>query len=265
MFPDFDAGTDRVGSEGAPAASPCSARTRAGEFAYFCSLPGHRPAGMERQARRWDGQGAGGRAAPVGERRAQPVDLPGPVPAGPPRTFQVELEAVELVGRLGERDDLQLLDVQRQGAGPIPPRARRRHGRARPSRTATDSRMIHSVDFHAATGPGGGAVATQTPPGETKSLRFQALNPGAATSITAPRPWWRTTSRAGCTGSSSWSRRAGCRRSTASSTSCRASSTPTGPSGSRARRVQRREAARASGPSTSSSTARWARSRPSTR
>jgi nitrite reductase (NO-forming) len=41
-----------------------------------------------------------------------------------------------------------------------------------------DSRMIHSVDFHATTGPGGGAVATQTPPGETKTLRFQALNPG---------------------------------------------------------------------------------------
>jgi nitrite reductase (NO-forming) len=41
-----------------------------------------------------------------------------------------------------------------------------------------DSRMIHSVDFHATTGPGGGAVATQTPPGETKTLRWKALNPG---------------------------------------------------------------------------------------
>ena len=29
-----------------------------------------------------------------------PVDLPGPLAAGPPRTFQIELEAVELVGRL---------------------------------------------------------------------------------------------------------------------------------------------------------------------
>jgi nitrite reductase (NO-forming) len=34
------------------------------------------------------------------------------------------------------------------------------------------------VDFHATTGPGGGAVATQTPPGETKILRWKALNPG---------------------------------------------------------------------------------------
>jgi nitrite reductase (NO-forming) len=41
-----------------------------------------------------------------------------------------------------------------------------------------DSRMIHSVDLHAVTGPGGGAVMTQTPPGETKAFRFKALNPG---------------------------------------------------------------------------------------
>ena len=38
--------------------------------------------------------------------------------------------------------------------------------------------MIHSVDFHAVTGPGGGAVMTQAPPGETKAFRFKALNPG---------------------------------------------------------------------------------------
>ena len=41
-----------------------------------------------------------------------------------------------------------------------------------------DSRMIHSIDLHAVTGPGGGAVMTQAPPGETKSFRFKALNPG---------------------------------------------------------------------------------------
>jgi nitrite reductase (NO-forming) len=38
--------------------------------------------------------------------------------------------------------------------------------------------MIHSVDLHAVTGPGGGAVATQTHPGDAKVFRFKALNPG---------------------------------------------------------------------------------------
>jgi nitrite reductase (NO-forming) len=36
----------------------------------------------------------------------------------------------------------------------------------------------HSVDLHAVTGPGGGAVATHIAPGEEKTLRFTALNPG---------------------------------------------------------------------------------------
>lgn len=36
----------------------------------------------------------------------------------------------------------------------------------------------HNVDFHATTGPGGGAVVSTVAPGETKSFSFKALNPG---------------------------------------------------------------------------------------
>jgi len=38
--------------------------------------------------------------------------------------------------------------------------------------------MYHSVDFHAATGPGGGAEFTQTEPGQEKVVTFRALVPG---------------------------------------------------------------------------------------
>jgi nitrite reductase (NO-forming) len=41
-----------------------------------------------------------------------------------------------------------------------------------------DSLMIHSVDFHGATGPGGGAEFTQTDPGDAKTVSFRALIPG---------------------------------------------------------------------------------------
>ena len=41
-----------------------------------------------------------------------------------------------------------------------------------------DSIMMHNVDFHAVTGPGGGAAATEAAPGETKGFTFKALNPG---------------------------------------------------------------------------------------
>lgn len=40
------------------------------------------------------------------------------------------------------------------------------------------SRFPHSIDLHAVTGPGGGAKATQTPPGGKKSFTFKAMNPG---------------------------------------------------------------------------------------
>ncbi len=36
----------------------------------------------------------------------------------------------------------------------------------------------HSIDFHAVTGPGGGAAVLQVPPGEERSLTFKAVNPG---------------------------------------------------------------------------------------
>lgn len=36
----------------------------------------------------------------------------------------------------------------------------------------------HSIDLHAVNGPGGGAVVTAVSPGERKTFRFKALNPG---------------------------------------------------------------------------------------
>ncbi|MGA7115310.1 MAG: copper-containing nitrite reductase, partial [Pseudolabrys sp.] len=41
-----------------------------------------------------------------------------------------------------------------------------------------DSVMMHNVDFHAVTGPGGGAKATDAGPGESRGFEFTAINPG---------------------------------------------------------------------------------------
>jgi nitrite reductase (NO-forming) len=46
VFPEFKAGTDRVNRKGASSVTVFRA-DQAGEFAYFCSLPDHRQAGME--------------------------------------------------------------------------------------------------------------------------------------------------------------------------------------------------------------------------
>lgn len=41
-----------------------------------------------------------------------------------------------------------------------------------------DSKLSHNIDLHAVTGPGGGADATATAPGQSSHFQFRALNPG---------------------------------------------------------------------------------------
>src|SRR5438552_8714874 len=176
VFPEFNAGTDRVNRKGASSVTVFRA-DKAGEFAYFCSLPGHRQAGMEGKIV------VGGARAPVVALPPStsivraPTDLPGPLAAGAPRTLTVDLEAVELVGKLANETTYTYWTFNGKVPGPF---LRVRVGDTVELRfkNRADSRMIHSVDLHAVTGPGGGAVMTQTPPGETKSFAFKALNPG---------------------------------------------------------------------------------------
>lgn len=40
------------------------------------------------------------------------------------------------------------------------------------------NKLPHNIDLHAVTGPGGGAAATATSPGQSTSFKFKALNPG---------------------------------------------------------------------------------------
>jgi nitrite reductase (NO-forming) len=176
VFPEFKAGTDRINRKGASSVTVFRA-DQGGEFTYFCSLPGHRQAGMEGKIV------VGGARAPVAALppsvsiARDPADLPGPVSPGPSRTVKVELEAVELVGRLANETTYTYWTFNSKVPGPF---LRIRQGDTVELTLKNDanSRMIHSIDLHAVTGPGGGAVMTQAPPGETKSFRFKALNPG---------------------------------------------------------------------------------------
>jgi len=175
-FPDFQAATDHVIRKGASSVTVFRA-SPPGERAYFCSLPGHRQAGMEGKIV------VGGVVAPVAALppavsivRA-PADLPGPLSPGPPRTVSVELEAVELIGKLAGETTYNYWTFNGKVPGPFL-RVRLGDTVELAFKNAESSRMIHSVDLHAVTGPGGGAVMTQTPPGQVKSFRFKALNPG---------------------------------------------------------------------------------------
>ena len=176
IFPQFKAGTDRVNRKGAASVTVFRA-DKAGEFDYFCSLPGHQQAGMA-------GKIVVGAAKAVAMSlpgavsiARDPADLPGPLAPGGPRTVSVELEGVELLGKLANDTSYRYWTFNGKVPGPF---VRVRVGDTvnLSFKNRADSRMIHSIDLHAVTGPGGGAVMTQTPPGETKAFRFKALNPG---------------------------------------------------------------------------------------
>jgi nitrite reductase (NO-forming) len=108
---------------------------------------------------------------------ARPDDLPAPIGDREPQTLQVALKAVELVGQLADGTTYTYWTFDGQVPGPFI--------RVRVGDTVevtlendADNQQVHSVDFHAVTGPGGGAAVTQVSPGDALSFRFQALNPG---------------------------------------------------------------------------------------
>ena len=106
-----------------------------------------------------------------------PDDLPAPITRREPEKVRVDLETTEVEARLADGTSFRYWTFNGQVPGPF---IRVRVGDTVEVHLANakDSAMPHSVDFHAVTGPGGGAVATQTKPGGETTFTFKALNPG---------------------------------------------------------------------------------------
>lgn len=122
--------------------------------------------------------------APVAEAKADAVrvardasDVPAPVGKRAPKTVVVDLTTEEVNGTLSNGVTYTYWTFNGTVPGPM---IRVRQGDTVELRlhNAKHSTQPHSIDLHAVTGPGGGAVATQVLPGETKAFRFKALNPG---------------------------------------------------------------------------------------
>jgi nitrite reductase (NO-forming) len=106
-----------------------------------------------------------------------PAELPEPVGDRPAQNVRLDLEAVELTGQLADGTTYGYWTFNSTVPGPF---LRVRVGDTVEVHLANreDSLMIHSVDLHAVTGPGGGAEVTQVTPGQEKAFVFQALKPG---------------------------------------------------------------------------------------
>jgi nitrite reductase (NO-forming) len=177
-----------------------------GTFAYFCTLPGHRAAGMEGKfivsgeaaasagtagssdqvetgstAASQPAATAAPTAAPADTSAVDivrdPTDLPAPIGNRGPADVRLDLEAMEVPGQLADGTTYTYWTFNGKVPGPF---LRVRVGDTVEVhlKNSMNSTMTHSVDFHAVTGPGGGSVLTQTPPGKESVFTFKPLSPG---------------------------------------------------------------------------------------
>ena len=106
-----------------------------------------------------------------------PADLPGPIGPRGPQTVKIHFDTIEVTGQLDDGTTYRYWTFNNQVPGPFV-RVRVGDTVEVTLKNADDSVMMHNIDFHAVTGPGGGAAATMAAPGETKGFTFKALNPG---------------------------------------------------------------------------------------
>ena len=172
--PGFDTKSNQVNAKGASTAVVFKA-VKKGEFQYICSLPGHMQAGMVGKI--VVGDVAPQAASKAAEVSRDPTEVGQAVGARGPQQLNVNLETTEVLGQLADGTTYKYWTFNGKVPGPFI--------RVRVGDTvnvnlsnAQNSHMIHSVDFHAVTGPGGGAAVTQAAPGTSKGFTFKAMNPG---------------------------------------------------------------------------------------
>ena len=175
--------------------------TKGGSFEYICTVAGHRQVGMEGvlevagggKAAATPTAAAGSSATPrfldsvrgPSVEKAQPAvsvsmdpnAVPAPLGARAPETVKYRVETVELVGKLDDGTSFTYWTFDRKVPGPML-RVKKGDSVEFTLANAKGSKMVHSIDFHATTGPGGGAAFLQVPPGQEKTITFKALNPG---------------------------------------------------------------------------------------
>ena len=109
---------------------------------------------------------------------ADPTDVPDPIDRDQPAEVDVTLRPEEVRAEVEDGVTFDYLTYNGQVPGPMI-RVRKGDTVNLTFENPAENDVPHNVDFHAAAGPGGGAEATMTAPGETARLKFKATYPGA--------------------------------------------------------------------------------------
>src|SRR5450830_1307552 len=113
----YAARSDRVQAKGASSTLSFTA-DKPGEFIYFCSVAGHRQAGMEGRIQVTPGPRAA-TAVVAADVVRDPTDLPGPIHARPPQVVRVDLETVEIKGQLDNKTTYNFWTFNKKVPGPF--------------------------------------------------------------------------------------------------------------------------------------------------
>jgi nitrite reductase (NO-forming) len=168
--------------------------TKAGTFEYYCTIAGHRQIGMEGTFEVTGAAVASVKAKPVAPAKAgaplleaaradavsvamDPNAVPAAITRRAPQTVTYRIETVELDGKLDDGTTFTYWTFDKKVPGPML-RVKKGDMVELTLANAKDSKMVHSIDLHATTGPGGGAAFLQVPPGREKTISWKALNPG---------------------------------------------------------------------------------------
>ncbi|NKE70828.1 copper-containing nitrite reductase [Candidatus Manganitrophus noduliformans] len=121
--------------------------------------------------------GPAGANEPIKIDPTSPPNVPPPLTRTMPANVVVSLETTEEKGTLADGVEYTFWTFGGSVPGPFI-RIRVGDQVTLHLKNSEKSFLPHSIDLHAVNGPGGGAEATQVAPGETKTFRWKALNPG---------------------------------------------------------------------------------------
>jgi nitrite reductase (NO-forming) len=107
----------------------------------------------------------------------KPTDLPAPIARTEAQKVTLNLETVEVDGKLADGTTYTYWTFNKTVPGPLL-RVREGDTVELHLKNNPSSANVHSIDLHAVNGPGGGAAVMQVKPGEEKTFTFKALNPG---------------------------------------------------------------------------------------
>ncbi len=196
-FPDFNVQSKHLVGQGSTDTFEFVA-DKPGSFNYNCLLAGHKEAGMIGKLDVTGSAAASNAPASAPANNTvvssepmvmknpetkgadivrDPTDIPAEIGVREPQTVRVDLEAVEVEGQLADGTTYTYWTFNGQVPGPF---IRVRVGDTIEvhMKNLPNSAMAHSVDFHAVTGPGGGAMMTVTTPGQETMFTAKVLNPG---------------------------------------------------------------------------------------